>query len=157
MFESYKTYSLTPFSIILVSLNTAAKWVRMLTATWANWVFRVAIFISLETKLMCAVFHWDNNIFFSRGFAHWVGKDKKSLNDNRCHDQHCHDTDALPLNAFFFFLLSEICDRRGLTKTFLKMATLSVLIWAYPHEMKTSNENFKNAAICLHSVTTEIL
>lgn len=57
----------------------------------------------------------------------------------------------------FFLLLSEICDRRGLTETFLKMATLSVLIWAYPHEMQTSNENFKNAAICLHSVTTEIL
>ena len=62
-----------------------------------------------------------------------------------------------PLMHFFFFLLSEICDRRGLTETFLKMATLSVLVWASPHEMKTSNENFKNAAICLHSVTTEIL
>ena len=45
-----------------------------------------------------------------------------------------------------FFLLSEICDRRGLTETFLKMATLSVLIWAYPHERKTSNENFKKCS-----------
>ena len=28
-------------------------------------------------------------------------KDKKCLNDNRCHDLHCHDTDALPLTAIF--------------------------------------------------------
>ena len=53
-----------------------------------------------KTDVCC--FSLRQQTFFSRGFAHWVGKDKKSLNDNRCHDQHCHDTDALPLNAFFF-------------------------------------------------------
>ena len=106
MFENYKTYSFTPFSIILVSLNTAAKWLRMLTATWANWRSIQSFhyyFSGNKTDVCC--FSLRQQTFFSRGFAHWVGKDKKCLNDNRCHDQHCHDTDALPLNAFFFFFV----------------------------------------------------
>ena len=36
-----------------------------------------------------------------------------------------------------------MCDGGGLTETFLKTATLSVLVWAYPREMKTNNGNFK--------------
>ena len=42
-----------------------------------------------------------------------------------------------------FFLLSEICDGGGLTKTSLKNVTLSLLIWTYPREMRTCNTNFK--------------
>ena len=45
------------------------------------------------------------------------------------------------------FLLSKIYDGRCSTETFLKTATLSVLVWAYPRKMKTRNGNFKNAAI----------
>ena len=36
-----------------------------------------------------------------------------------------------------------MCDGGDLTETFLKTATLSVLVWAYPREMKTNNGNFK--------------
>lgn len=40
-----------------------------------------------------------------------------------------------------------MCDGGDLTETFLKTATLSVLVWAYSRKMKTRNGNFKNAAI----------
>ena len=46
-----------------------------------------------------------------------------------------------------FFLLSKICDGGSSKEPFLKAATLSILIWAYPRETKTDNGNFKNAAI----------
>ena len=46
-----------------------------------------------------------------------------------------------------FLLLSEIREGGGLKETFLKTATLSVLVWAYPREMKPNNENFKIAAV----------
>ena len=46
-----------------------------------------------------------------------------------------------------FFLLNKICDGGSSKETFLKAATLSILIWAYPRETKTNNRNFKNAAI----------
>ena len=46
-----------------------------------------------------------------------------------------------------FFLLNKICDEESSKEPFLKAATLSILIWAYPREMRTSNGNFKNAAI----------
>ena len=46
-----------------------------------------------------------------------------------------------------FFLLSKICDGGSSKDPFLKAATLSILIWAYPRETKTNNGNFKNAAI----------
>ena len=36
-----------------------------------------------------------------------------------------------------------MCDGGDLTETFLKTATLSVLVWAYPREMKTNNGNLK--------------
>ena len=42
-------------------------------------------------------------------------------------------------------------------ETFLKTATLSVLIWPFSREMKTSNWNFKMPPFCLNSVTMEIL
>ena len=42
-------------------------------------------------------------------------------------------------------------------ETFLKTATLSVLIWPCSREMKTSNWNFKMPPFCLNSVTMEIL
>ena len=45
------------------------------------------------------------------------------------------------------FLLNKICDGGSSKEPFLKAATLSVLIWAYPRETKTNNRNFKNAAI----------
>ena len=48
---------------------------------------------------------------------------------------------------FFFFFLNKICDGGNLKEPFLKAATLSILIWAYPREAKTKNGNFKNAAI----------
>ena len=51
----------------------------------------------------------------------------------------CHNT----------ILMSEICAARISTETFLKTATLFVLVWVYPCEMKTSDENFKNPAILL--------
>ena len=46
-----------------------------------------------------------------------------------------------------FFLLNKICDGGSSKELFLKAATLSILIWTYPHETKTNNGNFKNAAI----------
>ena len=46
-----------------------------------------------------------------------------------------------------FFLLNKICDGGSSKEPFLKATTLSILIWAYPHETKTNNGNFKNAAI----------
>ena len=46
-----------------------------------------------------------------------------------------------------FFLLNKICDGGSSKEPFLKAATLSILIWAYPRETKTNNRNFKNAAI----------
>ena len=45
------------------------------------------------------------------------------------------------------FLLNKICDGGSSKEPFLKAATLSILIWAYPREKKTNNGNFKNAAI----------
>ena len=47
----------------------------------------------------------------------------------------------------YFFLLNKICDGGSLKEPFLKAATLSILIWAYPRKTKTNNGNFKNAAI----------
>ena len=46
-----------------------------------------------------------------------------------------------------YFLLNKICDGGSSKEPFLKAATLSILIWAYPRETKTNNGNFKNAAI----------
>ena len=46
-----------------------------------------------------------------------------------------------------FFLLNKICDGGSSKEPFLKAATLSILIWAYPRETKTNNRNFKNAGI----------
>ena len=37
--------------------------------------------------------------------------------------------------------------RAGSKETFLKVGTLSVQARAYPREIKTSDKNFKNAAI----------
>ena len=45
------------------------------------------------------------------------------------------------------FLLNKICDGGSSKEPFLKAATLSILICAYPRETKTNNGNFKNAAI----------
>ena len=52
-----------------------------------------------------------------------------------------------PPVATIFFLLNKICDGGSSKEPFLKAATLSILIWAYPREMRTSNGNFKKAAI----------
>lgn len=49
-------------------------------------------------------------------------------------------------------LNSHLRDEEGLTETFLKKATLSVLVWANRRKMNTSNANFKNAAILLSVV-----
>ena len=46
-----------------------------------------------------------------------------------------------------FFLLNKICDGASSKEPFLKAATLAILIWAYLREMRTSNWNFKKAAI----------
>ena len=46
-----------------------------------------------------------------------------------------------------FFLLNKICDGGSSKEPFLKAATLSILIWAYPRETKTNNGNYTNAAI----------
>ena len=43
------------------------------------------------------------------------------------------------------FILSMLYNGGGSTETFLKTLTLSVSVWAYPHEMKTSTWHFKNA------------
>ena len=51
-----------------------------------------------------------------------------------------------PFNTIFF-LLNKICDGGSSKEPFLKAATLSILIWAYPRETKTNNRNFKNATI----------
>ena len=45
------------------------------------------------------------------------------------------------------FLLNKICDGGSSKEPFLKAATLSVLIWAYPRKTKTNNGSFRNAAI----------
>ena len=45
------------------------------------------------------------------------------------------------------FLLNKICDGGSSKEPFLKAATLSILIWAYPRETKTNNGNYTNAAI----------
>ena len=45
------------------------------------------------------------------------------------------------------FLLNKICNWGSSKVPFLKAATLSVWIWAYPRETKTNNGNFKNATI----------
>ena len=45
------------------------------------------------------------------------------------------------------FLLNKICDGGSSKEPFLKVTTLSFLIWAYPSEIRTSNGNFKIAAI----------
>ena len=37
-----------------------------------------------------------------------------------------------------FFLLNKICDGESSNEPFLKAATLSILIWAYPRETKTT-------------------
>ena len=54
-----------------------------------------------------------------------------------------------------FFLLNKICDGGSSKEPFLKAATLSILIWAYPRETKTNNENFKNAAISPRLLTRD--
>ena len=81
----------------------------------------------------------DTTNFFSREFS------------LRGDDDNITDTLLEPLNSYLFpqylFLLSKIYDGRCSTETFLKTATLSVLVWAYPRKMKTRNGNFKNAAI----------
>ena len=47
-----------------------------------------------------------------------------------------------------FCLLNKICDGGSSREPFLKATTLSILIWAYPREMRgKKNGNFKNAAI----------
>ena len=51
-----------------------------------------------------------------------------------------------PVITIYFFL-NKICDGGSSKEPFLKAATLSILIWAYPRETKTNNGNFKNAAI----------
>ena len=48
---------------------------------------------------------------------------------------------------YFSFLLNKICDGGSSKEPFLKAATLSIFIWAYPREMKIKNVNFKNDAI----------
>ena len=40
-------------------------------------------------------------------------------------------------------------------RNFLKTATLIVLVWAYPCEMKTSYGNLKNAPFCLDRLYAE--
>ena len=42
-----------------------------------------------------------------------------------------------------FFLLNKMCDGGSSREPFLKAATLSILIWAYPRETKTNNGNLK--------------
>ena len=77
----------------------------------------------------------DTTNFFSREFS------------LRGDDDNITDTLLEPLNSYLFpqhpFLLSKIYDGRCSTETFLKTATLSVLVWAYPRKMKTRNGNFK--------------
>ena len=46
-----------------------------------------------------------------------------------------------------FLLLNKICDGGSSKEPFLKETTLFILICAYLREMRTSNGNFKNAAI----------
>ena len=58
-----------------------------------------------------------------------------------------------PKNAFLWVRYMTNVVR----ETFLKTATLSVLIWPCSREMKTSNWNFKMPPFCLNSVTMEIL
>ena len=51
------------------------------------------------------------------------------------------------------FLLNKICDGGSSKEPFLKAATLSILIWAYPRETKTNNGNVKkNAAISTRKI-----
>ena len=47
-----------------------------------------------------------------------------------------------------FFLLNKICDGGSSKEPFLKAATLSILIWAYPRGTKTNNGNFKMPPFC---------
>ena len=51
-----------------------------------------------------------------------------------------------PVTTIFFWL-NKICDGGSSKEPFLKAATLSILIWAYPRETKTNNGNYTNAAI----------
>ena len=47
-----------------------------------------------------------------------------------------------------FLLLNKICDGESSKEPFLKAATLSILIWAYPREIRTSNGNLKMPPFC---------
>ena len=51
-----------------------------------------------------------------------------------------------PVTTLYIWL-NKICDGGSSKETFLKATTLSILIWAYPREIRTSSGNFKNAAI----------
>ena len=92
----------THFAAVLLSDDTAAKWVRMLRR------FVIWAWIDYECSTSIAKF--------------------------------------TPVTTIFF-LLNKICDGGSSKEPFLKAATLSILIWAYPRETKTNNGNFKNAAI----------
>ena len=51
------------------------------------------------------------------------------------------------VTTILIFLLNKTCDGGSSKEPFLKAATLSILICAYPHETKTNNGNLKNEVI----------
>ena len=56
------------------------------------------------------------------------------------------------------FILSMLYDGGGSTETFLKTLTLSVSVWAYPHEMKRTHGILRMPPVCLncYSVIMEV-
>ena len=130
-------------------VRTAAKWVRMLRYSSH---LSVRGYCDSSPNKVDVGFPAETTILFSRKFAFWGGHDKKRQGDERCNELRNHVTDAL-LRSLTLQLLTQYFFvewntwRRSSKETFLKTATLSVLVQAYPHGMKPNDENFKNAAV----------
>ena len=130
-------------------VRTAAKWVRMLRYSSH---LSVRGYCDSSPNKVDVGFPAETTILFSRKFAFWGGHDKKRQGDERCNELRNHVTDAL-LRSLTLQLLTQYFFvewntwRRSSKETFLKTATLSVLVQAYPHGMKPNNENLKNAAV----------
>ena len=133
----YLLYQLRPQS------EDSAKWVCMLRF-WSH--LSVQGYCSLSPNKADAGFPAETTILFSEEFSFWGVDDKVLRISSPCYRCTTAVAKFAAVTAIFL-LLSEIREGGGLKETFLKTATLSVLVWAYPREMKPNNENFKIAAV----------
>ena len=143
--------------------DTTAKWVRMLRYSSHQSVQSYDFF---QQKWADAAFSTETTNVFLRGVEGWGGvylvrkrwqeepKWQQVLGTMlKAAQLQSLNSHLSPKNVFLWVRYMTNVVR----ETFLKTATLSVLIWPCSREMKTSNCNFKMPPFCLNSVTMEIL